>query len=132
MTPWQYFTDMVLYAPTVGCMLMCATAALVGTFVVLRGKALLGETLSHAAYPGVIAALVIERLLFPQEEYELVSMLITLFGAALSCVLAMYAIELLEQRFRVSSDSALAIVLASFFGAGLCALSGLQNSMPAL
>ena len=55
----QYFTDSVLYAPTIGSMLMCMAASLVGVLVFTRKRSLLGETLSHATYPGVIIAIII-------------------------------------------------------------------------
>ena len=53
-SPFLYFTDAVLRAPTIGCMLMCFSAALIGVVVVLRKQSLIGEALSHAAYPGVV------------------------------------------------------------------------------
>ncbi|MDB6081065.1 MAG: putative metal transport system rane protein [Chlamydiia bacterium] len=128
----HYFTDSVLHAPTIGCMLMCLTAALVGTFVVLRKKSLIGETLSHACYPGVIIALFIERLFFSAENHELVQMLIVLGGAAFSSFLGMYTIHILEKRYHVSTDAALSATLSIFFGIGLLLLSGLQQEYPSL
>lgn len=127
-----YFTDSVLRAPTIGCMLMCLTAALVGSFVVLRRKSLIGETLAHACYPGVIVALLLDYLLTHGEEYELISMLSIMIGAAISALLGMYTIHRLEKQYKVSGDAALSATLSMFFGVALLLLSALQQSYPTL
>ena len=128
----HYFTDSVLQAPTIGCMLMCFVAALVGTFVVLRGKSLIGEALSHACYPGVILALLLERCLFPSVQDGFGKMVVALVGAFVSSLLGLYTIEFLERRLRIQADAALSFVLASFFGIGILALSLTQTAFPTL
>ena len=59
----QYFLDPVLRGPTIGSMLMCLGAAIIGVIVFLRKESLLGESLSHASYPGVAAGAVIASLI---------------------------------------------------------------------
>ena len=61
----HYFTDAVLRAPTIASMLMCVSAALIGVVVFIRKRTLLGEALSHAAYPGVVLSVVVVAGLFP-------------------------------------------------------------------
>ena len=46
--------DPLYRAPFIGSMLMCLAAALMGTLMVVKRRSLLGEALSHAAYPGVV------------------------------------------------------------------------------
>ncbi len=128
----EYFQDSVLQAPTIGSMLMCLIAALIGTFVVLRAKSLIGETLSHACYPGVIIALLLEHYFFQDAGHEITILLSVLIGATISSLLGMYLIDLLEKRFAVKSDSALSFVLSAFFGIGITLLSALQQDHPAL
>lgn len=70
-SPWNYFSDAVLRAPTIGCMLMCLAAALVGVVVFLRKQSLVGEALSHAAYPGVIIGVLIAAALSIDVKQEL-------------------------------------------------------------
>ena len=50
----SYLTDPVLRAPTIASVLMCFSASLIGCVVFLRRQSLIGESLSHAAYPGVV------------------------------------------------------------------------------
>lgn len=59
---YSYLTDPVRAAPTLGSMLMCMVAGLVGCFAVLKRQSLVGEMLSHACYPGVVVALLFYKL----------------------------------------------------------------------
>ncbi len=127
----QYFTDPVLAAPTIGSMLMCAIAAFVGTFSVLKRQSLVSEALSHASYPGVICSLLFGKM-FLNYEGDWQFLLIPLIGAAISSLLGMYCIQTLTKKYHLASDSALCFVLASFFGVALVILSCVQGSFPTL
>lgn len=122
--PFSYFTDPVLRAPTIGSMLMCLAAALVGVIVFLRKQSLLGESLSHAAYPGVICGMLLSTLF--KEPHESLIPLFVLIGAFFSALLGLYSIYLLERYLKVRSDSALCFVLSAFFGIGLTLASQVQ------
>jgi manganese/zinc/iron transport system permease protein len=128
----SYFTDSVLRAPTIGCMLMCLIASLIGTFALLQRKSLIGEALSHACYPGVILALFIERLIFQDVDTEISLIIFVLAGAFIACLLGIYFINFLEKCFRVPTDAALAVTLSLFFGIGYTILSALQQDYPSL
>ncbi len=125
-SPWHYFTDPVLQAPTIGSMLMCFSSALVGVIVFLRKRSLLGEALSHAAYPGVVLSVLIVAVLFPEAEGEMA--IAILVGAFLTALLGLWVIERLEKRFKVKNDAALCFVLALFFGVGITIASRLQTT----
>lgn len=49
-----YFTDPILRAPVLGSLFMCLAASLMGSLAFLKKRSLLGEAISHAAYPGVV------------------------------------------------------------------------------
>lgn len=129
---FMHFTDPVLRAPTIGCMLMCLAAALVGVIVFLKKQSLLGESLSHAAYPGVIIGVFIAGASGVAEEAELPIALLILAGAFLSAFAGLWVIRLLEKHLAIRSDSALCFVLAAFFGIGLTLASRLQFSYSSL
>jgi manganese/zinc/iron transport system permease protein len=124
LSPWLYFTDPVLQAPTIGSMLMCLSSALVGVVVFLRKRSLLGEALSHAAYPGVVLAVLSMAIFFPLAS-DLLALAI-LIGAFLTSLLGLWAIEKMVRRFRVKNDAALCFVLSVFFGVGVLIASRLQ------
>lgn len=131
-TPYFYFTDAVLRAPTIGCMLMCFAAALVGVVVFLKKQSLLGESLSHAAYPGVIVGVIIAGLFEIDEQQEVKIAVLVMIGAFLSALLGLWSISFLERRLKVRSDSALCFVLSSFFGIGLTLASQVQFAYSSL
>lgn len=131
-SPLIYFTDAVLRAPTIGCMLMCLAAALVGVIVFLKKQSLLGESLSHTAYPGVIIGVLAAGILSMTEERETLLALFIMTGAFLSTIFGLLAINFLERKLNVRSDSALCFVLAAFFGIGLTLASEVQFSYPTL
>lgn len=121
---WSYFLDPILKAPTLGCMAMCLACSLVGTLIFVRKEALLGETLSHAAYPGVMLAALIS--LIPNQPLPL--LLYILLGAALFSFLALKLLSFCQLKLKMHSDSSLSFVLTGFFGVGLCVASLLQYS----
>ena len=121
-----YFTDSVLRAPTIGSMLMCMAAALVGVIVFLKKQSLLGESLSHAAYPGVIIGVIIAGAMDIGEERELPIAMFIMGGALVTSLLGLWAIGFLQKYLKVRSDSALCFILAAFFGIGLTLASQVQ------
>ena len=129
---FSFFTDPILRAPTIGCMLMCLAASLMGAVVFLRKQSLIGEALSHAAYPGVILGVIAAGVLSIHESEELQLSLMVLTGAFLTSLLGIWAIQVLEKRMRVPSDAALCFVLSTFFGIGLTLASEVQFSFTSL
>ncbi len=122
----EYFSDPILRAPTIGCMLMCLSAALVGVIAYLRKQSLLGEALSHASYPGVILGVVLSAGLFKESEGWFWVPTLSMFGAFFTALIALYFIHVLERSFKIRSDSALCFVLSSFFGIGITLASRVQ------
>ena len=102
-----------------GTGLLGANAGLVGSFAVLRRRALTGDALAHASLPGLCAAFLIvgER-----------SLPVLLAGALASGVLGVAVISGLRRATRIKEDAAIGIVLSVFFGAGV-ALSGIAQKM---
>ncbi len=129
---YAFFTDPILRAPTLGCMLMCLAASLMGVILFLRKQSLVGEALSHAAYPGVILGVVIAGSLWVQESEEIKLAIFILLGAFATSLLGLWAIQFLTKRLRVPSDAALCFVLSSFFGVGLTLASEVQFAFTTL
>ena len=126
----SYFTDPVLRAPTVGCMLMCLSASMMGVLVFLQKRSLLGEALSHAAYPGIVLGMVLTAV-FALQSVGL-SMLFVLGGALGMSMAGLWSINWLEKRGKIKSDAALCFMLSSFFGVGILGASWLQGSYPSM
>ncbi|MBI3508991.1 MAG: metal ABC transporter permease [Chlamydiia bacterium] len=126
---WAYFTDPILRAPTWGTFFMCIGSALMGVILFLQKRSLLGESLSHAAYPGIVLGVTGMALFFPQQEGW--GFLAVLGAAFVSSLLGLVSVEWLERKKKVSADTALCAVLSFFFGIGIVAMSFLQSSFPA-
>jgi len=124
----EYFTDPLMRGPVLGSMFMCVTAAIIGTITVLRRRALLGESLSHAAYPGVLlaASLVVAYVRLPSEWL----FNLALIAGAMAFSYLGYRLLLTLERLKIHSDTALCFTLSSFFGLGLLLASRLQFTSP--
>ncbi len=127
---FQYFTDPVLRGPTIGCMLMSLSAALVGVLVFLRRESLIGESLSHSAYPGIMLGCFALAGMSDSPDETVTIWILT--GAFVTSILGLWAIHWLERSFKIRSDSALCFILALFFGIGLTMASHLQSIEPSL
>lgn len=131
-SPLIYFTDPVLRAPTIGCMLMCFAAALVGVIVFLKKRSLLGESLSHAAFPGVVMGVLIAGFLGFNEKNQTAITSLIMGMAFLSALSGLFCIHWLVKNMKVRTDSALCFILSSFFGVGLTLASQVQFSYSSL
>lgn len=108
-----------------GTMLLGIAAGIVGTFLVLRRRALAGDVIGHAALPGVALAFLIHAAVVPSEAKNLPVML---FGGATSSGLGMLTMLWLRRLHRLPDDAILAIVLSVYFGIGIVLLSIVQAS----
>jgi manganese/zinc/iron transport system permease protein len=101
-----------------GSSLLGAGAGLVGSFAVLRRRALLGDALAHAALPGLCLAFwLLDRRNLPA----------MLLGALISGLIGVGLIVALRRWTRIKEDAAIGIVLSVFFGAGLALSRMIQN-----
>lgn len=119
-----YFTDPILRAPVLGSLFMCLAASLMGSLAFLKKRSLLGEAISHAAYPGVVLGSLCAALLGLEPFF------LSLLGALICSLGGLLFLEWLEKKAKVKSDAALCYLLSSFFGLGILAVSYLQAKFP--
>ena len=100
-----------------GTLLLGVTAAAIGGLAVLRARALIGDVLAHAAIPGVMMGVILMGSLSP--------LLLVVF-ALFTGMLAYHLIHILTQHTKLRSDTAMAIILATFFALGMLLLSYIQ------
>lgn len=98
-----------------GTMLLGMSSGIVGTFMLLRRQALVGDVVSHSALPGVAIAFLIGEMVSPGEGRSLTWLLV---GAAVAGLLAVASTSLITKFSRIKPDAALATVLGVFFGFG--------------
>ena len=102
--------DYTLMVVTIGAALVGAVSGSLGTYAVLRRQSLLGDAISHAALPGIAIAFLLTGSKAP---------LILVLGAAIAGWLGTLLIMSVVRLTRIKYDSALGIVLSTFFGFGL-------------
>ncbi len=108
--------DYTLRTVAVGGSLLGVVSGVLGCFAVLRQQSLMGDALSHAALPGVAIAF----LLFGRELGFL------LIGAFIASWLGVQFINMVTGTTRIKQDTAMGIVLAAWFAAGIALLAYIQ------
>jgi len=106
-----------------GTALLGAAAGIVGSFTLLRKRALMGDALSHATLPGIGLAFIIATAAGADGK----SLSVLLPGATLTGLIGVGAILLIRNLTRLKEDAALGIVLSVFFGAGVSLLGVIQQ-----
>jgi manganese/iron transport system permease protein len=97
----------------IAVVLMGAITGAIGAFVVLRGLAFMGDALSHAIFPGIVAAFLLSQSIF--------------LGALLAAGLTAASIAVLTSNRRIKEDSAIGVLLAGSFALGVVLISSSRN-----
>ena len=108
---------MVLVA--IGAMILGITAGVLGSVAVLQSRSLVGDALAHAALPGVAVAFIITGARDPST---------LLAGAIIAGLIASFAILAIERSGRLRTDTAIGVVLAGGFSAGIVLLTWIAGS----
>jgi len=87
--------------------------AVVGSYMVLRGLAFMGDALSHSAFPGVVAAYLVKGPFY--------------LGAAIAAVATALAIGWVTRRGQLRGDTAIGVLFAGMFAAGVFLFSLIPN-----
>lgn len=105
---FPFFVRALLAATTVG--LVCAV---VGSYMVLRGLAFMGDALSHSAFPGVVVAYLLRGPFY--------------LGAAIAAVGTALAIGWVTRRGNLRGDTAIGVLFAGMFALGIFLFSLIPN-----
>lgn len=101
-----------------GCMLLGFSSGIIGSFTFLRRQSLMGDTLAHAALPGICIAFMLA---------ETKSVGLFLVGALLAGITATFGITCITRYSRIKQETAMGIVLSVFFGIGIVMLTRIQH-----
>jgi manganese/zinc/iron transport system permease protein len=111
--------DYTLRNVALGSALLGIVSGILGSFAVLRRQGLLGDTLSHAALPGICIAFMLSGSRTP---------IVLLIGAGIAGWLGTLLLLNVVRETKLSEDSALGIILSVFFGVGVVLLSLIQRT----
>jgi ABC-type Mn2+/Zn2+ transport system permease subunit len=99
-------------------MVVSAVAAVIGSFVILKGMAFIGDALPHASFGGVAVAFVLGANLY--------------LGGAIAAVLTAILIGFVSRRGLIKYDTAIGILFVGAFAAGILIISRQNNYTPDL
>jgi len=116
----DYNTRVVL----LGTVMFGACGGVVGSFMLLRKKALVGDVASHAALPGIGLAYLILEALAPGSGKSPPWLLA---GAGVGAASGLLCARLLQRIRLIKEDAALGIVLSVFFGFGVVLMTIVQR-----
>ena len=111
-------------SPTVvillAAVLVASSCALVGSFLVLRKMALLGDAISHAVLPGIVVAFLLSGSRSP---------LPMLLGAGALGVLTVVLVELAHRTRLLKADASIGVVFPALFALGVLLVSRLTGQI---
>ncbi len=107
----------------IGAALLGFAAGACGTFMFLRGRALVSDALAHATLPGIGLAFIV-MVALGGDGRNLVGLLA---GSAITAGLGVLVVDWLVSRTRLSEDAAIGAVLSVFFGLGIVLLTIIQS-----
>ncbi len=117
MTVVDLFVDPLAYGfmqrGLIAAVMVGTVCAVMGSYVVLKGLAFIGDAVSHAAFPGLVIAYLIGIPLY--------------IGGAVAAVLTALAIGLVSRRGNLRFDTAVGVLFAGMFAFGILLFSTIKN-----
>ena len=114
---WHFLQEPFQFAfmqrALVATLMISVVSACIGTFVVLKGLAFIGDALAHASFAGVATAFVLGANIY--------------LGAVIAALVTALAIALVGGRARVSFDTAIGILFVGAFALGILIISRQTN-----
>jgi manganese/zinc/iron transport system permease protein len=112
------FRDPNVIYVVLGMLFINTASAVIGTFALLRKRALIGDAIAHSLLPGICFGF----LLSGEKNIALL-----MAGAFLTGWLSTFAVDIIVSRSKVKQDAAIGIVLSTFFAVGIVLLTYIQN-----
>jgi manganese/iron transport system permease protein len=117
MDPMGFILDPMTYGfmqrGLIAAVLVGIVCAVMGTFVVLKGLAFIGDAVSHAAFPGLVIAYILGAPLY--------------IGGAVAAVGTALAIGLVSRRARLRFDTSVGVLFAGTFAFGVMLFSTIKG-----
>lgn len=117
MDPVSFVTDPLAYGfmqrGLIASVIVGIVCAVMGTFVVLKGLAFIGDAVSHATFPGLVIAYIVGAPLY--------------LGGAIAAVATALAIGLVSRRGRLRFDTSVGVLFAGTFAFGVLLFSTIKN-----
>ena len=114
----EFFYDLMVYKflqkAFVTSIMVGIICGVIGSFIVLRGMALMGDAISHAVLPGVAISYMLGINFF--------------YGAVVTGVLTALGIGVISQNSRIKNDSAIGLAFSAMFALGIILITAAQSA----
>ena len=94
--------------------LFSISCGLLGSFLILRKMAMVGDAISHAVLPGIVIAFLISG---SRDSFEMI------IGAALLGLISSFLIEFFHKRAKLQTDAAIGVTFTWLFALGVILIS---------
>ncbi|MCD6052297.1 MAG: transporter [Verrucomicrobia bacterium] len=112
------FQDPAVRYALLGSILLGISCGVMGSFIVVRKLALVGDALSHAVLPGVALGFLWNTTKDPVAIFV---------GATVAGLLGTAVVGAIKHTTKLKEDAALGLVLAAFFSIGICMVTMIQR-----
>lgn len=120
----EFFADHTFAMVFWGTGIIGVVAGSLGSFAYLRRQSLISDVISHSALPGTLLAfLALTALGFPARN-----MFALIVGAIIIGTVAVVCTNWIPRLSGIKIDTAMAVVLSTFFGAGMLLMQYIQNN----
>ncbi|ARK20991.1 metal ABC transporter permease [Sporosarcina ureae] len=114
----EFIQDLMTYSflqkALITSVMVGVICGVIGSFIVLRGMALMGDAISHAVLPGIAISYMLGINYF--------------YGAVLTGVLTAFGIGAISQNSRIKNDSSIGIVFSAFFALGIILITRAKSA----
>lgn len=114
----EFFQDLMTYEflqkALVTSIMVGIICGVIGSFIVLRGMALMGDAISHAVLPGVAISYMLGINYF--------------YGAVVTGILTALGIGVISQNSRIKNDSSIGLVFSAMFALGIVLITAAQSA----
>lgn len=121
----DFFTNYTFRTMLIGTFLIGGFAGALGSLLYLKKQSLIGDVIGHSSILGVALAFVIATGVIGIEGR---SVLVLTIGAVIISTLCVLLANWIESHSRLGMDSAMAICLSLFYGAGMVAFRMISRS----
>lgn len=124
MYPAEFFADHTFRMVLMGTSGIGVVAGALGAFAYARKQTLISDVISHAALPGTLVAFLV-AVFFGLDGRN---MLFLIIGAVIIGSLAAWLANAIAETSKIRIDTAMAVTLALFFGAGMVLMRIITNA----
>lgn len=115
----DFFQDILMYSflqkALITSIVVGIICGVIGSFIILRGMALMGDAIAHAILPGVAISYLLGINYF--------------YGAVVVGVLTALGIGLISEKSRIKSDAAIGIVFSAAFAVGVILITMAKSAI---